>query len=44
MIYYHETCEDCTLNHDGCLLQENGDVEDCDLVQNYMKEDTHNEK
>jgi hypothetical protein len=37
MKYYHPACSDCVLNHD-CLLQSNGDLEDCQYVEEWEDE------
>ena len=34
---YHVTCEDCVLNND-CLLQNDDDVESCGYVEDYVRE------
>jgi hypothetical protein len=38
MKYYHPACSDCVLNHD-CLFQSSGDVEDCQDVKDYDREE-----
>ena len=37
--HWHKACAECVLNHDGCLLQENGDVDECQDVIDYDKEE-----
>lgn len=34
---FHPACKDCVLNY-KCLLQDNGDVEECDIVTDYEDE------
>jgi len=41
---YHKACEDCVLNHDGCLLQENEDVDECSDVIDYEREKANEER
>ena len=35
----HPACKECVLNHDGCLFQDDDDVESCGDVQDYRKPD-----
>jgi len=40
MSEYHKVCKDCVLNKDGCLLQQNDDVESCPDVHECECEET----
>ena len=43
MSYWHPVCDECVL--DGkCLLQENGDVDECQDVQEYDLNELGEEK
>lgn len=36
MSYYHKACEDCVM--EWCLLKQNGDVESCDIIEEYERD------
>lgn len=43
MSEWHPACEECVMDGDECLLQENNDVESCQDVREYDLEGLEND-